>query len=677
MKNKFLLIILTFCIINQARGQTIFDSIYHESGNESGMSVKQTTDGGYLIGGYNDNGNYNSRIYFIKTNENGSILWSYQHPGGGWNNGYSVLQSSDGGYVIAGQDNLNNNAAFRVALIKLDSAGTLQWSKSFSYGGLWNYGYSLAETADNGFVITGCAGNSQIYMIKTDASGNTQWQKTYGNESTQTGRCVKQVPGGYVISGYYTASNGYYNMFLMKTDTNGDTAWLKKYPLNNHGSGYSVLSTNSGYLICGSAGNRLSVTKTELNGTVNWQKKYFNNNCAYSIASTTDHGIIICGNKVILKTDTNGQILWHKLINGTAYSIEQTADGGFICSGCCNLSPNTDVFLLKFRNTPRVKPPICNDIFICSNINPVITPSGVSNGAQYELYQSEYDLTGVHFITSYTYYSNVTDTVWMSVDSSGYHSAKVPVIIHVTPKPVPAISGPDTVCQNEIVLYHTQPGNTNYTWNVSYMGSPVYGGGANDDYIAVKWILYGSYASVGVHYTDTNGCSGASQAKYVFVRQFPEVSLGSYSNFCLNTPPFLLSGGSPAGGIYSGDGVSNGVFTPALAGAGNHTITYTYSGIYCTSTDSVEITVDSCYVGLNSRDVNNDFSFIFTYDKVTIIARTSFPYALTVFDMQGKALINEPIEKPQTDVDLSKLSKGIYLLSLHNKQGVFNYKFIK
>ena len=123
--------------------------------------------------------------------------------------------------------------SFDFWLIKTDAGGIMQWSKT--YGGTgWDEGYSAVETGDGGYVIVGYtasfgAGSYDVWLVKTDSSGNARWSQTYGGTGYDTGRSLLQTgDGGYVIVGY-TASfgAGSYDVWLVKTDVEGESglAW--------------------------------------------------------------------------------------------------------------------------------------------------------------------------------------------------------------------------------------------------------------------------------------------------------------------------------------------------------------------------------------------------------------------------------------------------------------------
>ena len=103
----------------------------------------------------------------------------------------------------------------------------------------YDFGYSVQQTNDGGYIITGISesygsGDNDVYLIKTDGNGLEQWTKTFGGTNDDRGRDVQQtVDGGYIICGE-TRANGDPNVYLIKTDANGNITSEFTIPINSN-----------------------------------------------------------------------------------------------------------------------------------------------------------------------------------------------------------------------------------------------------------------------------------------------------------------------------------------------------------------------------------------------------------------------------------------------------------
>ena len=183
--------------------------------------------------------------------------------------GVSLIQSSDGGYAITGLTKSFSAGGHDVYVVKLDAAGNLQWTKTI--GGPENEeGNSLIQTSDGGYAIAGFftrsfgSGSWGVYFVKLDANGNLQWTKTIDGEGDDSGSSLIQTSdGGYAIAGETTSFGaGGLDVYVVKLDKNGD-ACCAVSQTSQIGSGGRLRSATSSI---GSGGTLISPTPTTSSG---------------------------------------------------------------------------------------------------------------------------------------------------------------------------------------------------------------------------------------------------------------------------------------------------------------------------------------------------------------------------------------------------------------------------
>jgi hypothetical protein len=350
------------------------------SSDDAGYSVQQTTDGGYIItGSTNSYGSGSKDVYLIKTDSLGYQQWDRTFGGSSDDYGNSVQQTTDGGYIIVGRTN-SFGGLCQVYLIKTDSNGEEQWSKTKGYSDRDDWGNSVQQTSDGGYIIVGRThdqGSEAIFLIKTDANGETEsgWPKIKGyDDYDDEGYSVQQTTdGGYIIVGR-TSESGNGDVFLIKTDANGGGGWNRHIGGSSADYGYSVQqTTDGGYIITGwtrssSAGESdVYLIKTDASGIQTWSKTFggTNDDVGRSVQQTEDGGYIIAGytysfgagsaDVYLIKTDASGDTSWSKTFGGSdsdlGFSVQQTSDGGYIITG----NTGGDVYLIKTDANGNVK----------------------------------------------------------------------------------------------------------------------------------------------------------------------------------------------------------------------------------------------------------------------------------------------------------------------------------
>jgi predicted secreted protein len=373
--------------VSTAMGTTTWEKIFGGSGNDSGNSVQQTSDGGYIIAGYTESyGAGGQDAWLIKTDANGNKLWDKTFGGSSNDWAISVQQTSDGGYIIAGGTESYGAGGQDAWLIKTDANGNKLWDKTFG-GSKLDRATCVQQTSDGGYIVAGYtesygAGGLDAWLIKTDANGNKLWDKTFGEEADDRAASVQQTSdGGYILAGRKTIPYQGQEAWLIKTNSDGREIWNYGYGISIGDWASSVQQTSDGgYVLAGGSRKRPMLATTDSDGNRRVFREYGDRgdelgeqNYANSVQQTSDGGYILAGVSLLeshtlsnygqminyaslIKTDASGEgyELWDKMIGDSnhqhgASSVRQTSDGGYILAGWT--APSNagvkDVWLIK------------------------------------------------------------------------------------------------------------------------------------------------------------------------------------------------------------------------------------------------------------------------------------------------------------------------------------------
>ena len=329
-------------------------------------SVAETRDGGYIAGGeftssnidlgngvtLNNNSNSTDGM-IIKYDSAGNAQWAKAIGGSSSENINSVVETSDGGYIAGGYFysssidlgngvTLTNNGYYDGMIIKYDSDGNMQWTKAIG-GSSSDYIYSVASTSDGGYIAGGSFdsdnidlgngvtlsnnGNTDGMIIKYDSDGNMQWTKAIGGSSYDDIYSVASTSdGGAIIGGYFGSSsidlgngvtltsNGNSNEMIIKYDSYGNAQWAKGIGGGGTNGIDSVSEArDGGYIVGGRFGSRIDLG----NGVI-----------------LTNKG---SNDGMIIKYDSAGNAQWAKAIGGSnsdyINSVAETRDGEIIAGG--------------------------------------------------------------------------------------------------------------------------------------------------------------------------------------------------------------------------------------------------------------------------------------------------------------------------------------------------------
>jgi hypothetical protein len=280
---------------------------------DEGRSVEQTADGGFIITGTTKSfGNGWGDVWLIKTDSNGMEQWNRTFGGSKTDHGYSVKVTNDDGYIIVGYTHSFKSYGSDILLIKTNSAGYAEWTQVYS-------GFEICEGLDveilndGGYIILGKIydgpdRSQDVWLIHTSENGTELWNKTFGGKQTDCGYELQQTQDeGFIIIGY-TNSFGYegtIEFWLIKTDAEGNEVWNQTFGGQGNEEAFCGQQTSDGGFILGGIKRPFQV---------------FDNYDFWMI-----------------KTDNSGNQIWEKsfggLYNDYCQGLSQTADGGYILTG--------------------------------------------------------------------------------------------------------------------------------------------------------------------------------------------------------------------------------------------------------------------------------------------------------------------------------------------------------
>jgi hypothetical protein len=344
---------------------------------DKAYAMVQASDGGYALAGTtNSFGSGIINAWLVKTNSEGNLQWNQSYSGSEQGIADAMVQTSDGGYALAGYTYAIDEGGIYVWLVKTDSSGTLSWNTTYPDLGT-AIAYGIIQTSDGGYSLVGAtntigAGESDGWMAKVSSTGTLEWYQTYGAAQNDAVYSVVQASdGGYALSGDSDSyGSGQTNLWLIKTDANGTAQWNQTYGgANNYVASNLIKTTDGGYALAGTvqtgSGNQYVLLKTDSSGTEQWTKTYsgtVTSDNLYGI-QTSDGGYALTGvtdaanpaqtKAMLVKTDAAGVQQWNQTFGGSAQNVlgavVQNSDGTYTLGGYTNSTGSgaEDFWLVK------------------------------------------------------------------------------------------------------------------------------------------------------------------------------------------------------------------------------------------------------------------------------------------------------------------------------------------
>jgi hypothetical protein len=358
---------------------TLWTRTYGGDAQEVTFSGTRTSDSCMVITGYTSSfGAFQCDAYLVKIDGDGDTLWTRMYGEDYYDYAMDIVESGDGGIVMAGKHSFPGAGIRKAWLLKTGADGDLAWEKNFE-GSTDLETNSLTETKDGGFAVvgtTGPSGNNDAFLLRTDANGDSLWLRTYGGDQDEQGTAVRETPdSGFIVAGLtesYGAGN--WDIWILRLDKNGDSLWMKTFGNDNAELAPTMIQCRNGDYIILSYISSASLSywpvyliRMRENGDTVWTREIAADRTVTPsrMCETMDGGFLITGSAnygypsgsdvYLVKADSTGDTLWTTHHGGNSfdkgYFVHETESGEImVASGYAQSSPTAQFYALKFES---------------------------------------------------------------------------------------------------------------------------------------------------------------------------------------------------------------------------------------------------------------------------------------------------------------------------------------
>jgi len=270
-----------FLVRTDGNGSLLWEKTFGGSGEDAGYFVQQAQDGGFIVTGSTRSfGMGGELLWLLKTDGNGSLLWDRTFGGfvsstgdGGW----SVDETDDGGYIAAGYTQSQGSGRKDMWLLKTDALGNLLWEKTFG-GQQDDVGMSVLQSRDGGFIVAGRTasfgqGGDDMWLLRTDSEGVELWNATFGGREDDAAFQVVETEDGYALAGRTESGGVGKRVALVRVNRDGRKIWQREYEGSSAAS--LALTGDGGFLLAGrvdraESGRDALLIKTDSQGREQW-----------------------------------------------------------------------------------------------------------------------------------------------------------------------------------------------------------------------------------------------------------------------------------------------------------------------------------------------------------------------------------------------------------------------
>jgi hypothetical protein len=615
-----------------AAGNKIWDKTFGGIYFDGIGGIAETFDGGYILAGdsfspISGDKTQASRggtdFWVIKIDALGNKAWDKTFGGSNTEEVCAIKRTLDGGYIFGGTSySPNSGDKTQVSrggtdfwVVKIDANGNKVWDKTFG-GSLDDEMFALNTTADGGYILggrssswisldktqpnNGPAPTYDFWFVKIDGLGNKLWDKTFGGNNNDWINAIQQTAdGGYILGGTSASrlsadktedSKGLLDYWIIKTDATGNKVWDKVIGgISNDVLTDLQIMPDGSYAIGGSSQSSISGDKTQNNMGNQADRDYW-----------------------VVRLDVSGNKIWDKTIGSGADEactvMARTTNGDLVVGGwsLAGISGdktqvsrgNEDCWLVKLN-------PTCADLTAslaapCSsggttvNLNVTGIQAVITGTPSWTFTYTVNSITQTATGTTntFTLATNAAPGAVYSLVSIASGTCTNPLTNTLTVQTVPATPTvtPGNNCGMGMVTLSASgaPTGGNYIWYSAATGGTVLQSNATGTFTTPSLSTTTTYF---VSATNSSGCEGPRTPITATITNLT-ANAGTNETICFNAAPVQLTGFSPAGGTWSGSGVSaTGLFTPTSSLVGNQTLTYTVTQNGCSATSTKQVTV--------------------------------------------------------------------------------------
>ena len=357
--------------------EVLWESRFGGGGDERCAAMVACAHGGFALAGSTSSfGAGDSDVYVVKTDAQGRLVWQQTYGGGAHDEGRAIVETADGGYGVCGKtESWPRPGAWDeiadVYLVRLDGEGRVLWERTYGTAEEYEWGASLVEEPDGGFVVAGVTGPAG-YLFRVDAAGELLWERTFMGAGVTLFYSVDRLPGGgYVVGGVTDVAGRNLDLLLLVTDENGNALWQRTFGGRYRDEfGFARSVADGGFIVVGSViGDDtrhadLGLFNVDPNGDLRWSRLFGgpDQDYGFAVCETAGGGFLAGGMRdsgtpgvqaYLLATDADGDLLWEMNLGGPEYqsifAVEELPCGDIAVAGTTGSTGATrsDVFLAR------------------------------------------------------------------------------------------------------------------------------------------------------------------------------------------------------------------------------------------------------------------------------------------------------------------------------------------